>query len=249
LTAAVVIPARYGSTRFPAKILASATGRPLVQHVVDQARLCTRVREIIVATDDSRIVAALSKYETRTVMTRVDHQSGTDRIAEVAQSLSDDIIINVQGDEPEISPSTIDAVIESMQHFECDMATVITPFAADADLHNPNIVKAVVATDGRALYFSRAMIPYQRDPTYAGAPPYYHHLGIYGYRRSFLLKFASWKPSVLEQTEKLEQLRALEHGATIQTIMIDHAPPGIDTAEQYEEFVIRSGQFINEPRP
>ena len=239
MTAAVVIPARYGSTRFPAKILASATGRPLVQHVVDQARLCTRVREIIVATDDSRIVAALSKYETKTVMTRVEHQSGTDRIAEVAQSLADDIIINVQGDEPEISPSTIDSLIQLMQQSPCDMATVVTPFAKDADPNNPNIVKAVISHDGKALYFSRSAIPYHRPPTYTGAAPYYHHLGIYGYRRSFLLKFAGWKPSVLEQTEKLEQLRALEHGATIQTIVIDHAPPGIDTAEQYEAFVRR----------
>jgi 3-deoxy-manno-octulosonate cytidylyltransferase (CMP-KDO synthetase) len=197
------------------------------------------VREIIVATDDQRIVAALSKYQTRTVMTRVDHQSGTDRIAEVARELNDEIIINVQGDEPEISPATIDALIHLMQQSPCEMATVVTPFAKDADPGNPNIVKAVLTEDGKALYFSRSPLPYRREPIYHGAPPYYHHLGIYGYRRDFLLKFASWKPSTLEQTERLEQLRALEHGATIQTIVIDHAPPGIDTAEQYEEFVMR----------
>lgn len=239
MTATVVIPARYGSTRFPAKILASATGKPLVQHVVEQAGRCRLVREILVATDDQRIVDALRPFGTRVVMTDAAHKSGTDRIAEVAAGLTDDIIINVQGDEPEISPETIDSLIQLMLSRECDMATVVTPFSASSDPENPNIVKAVLASDGRALYFSRSPIPYRREPIFQGAPPYYHHLGIYGYRRSFLLKFASWKPSVLELTERLEQLRALEHGATIQTIVIDHAPPGIDTAEQYEEFVRR----------
>jgi len=253
LTAAVIIPARYGSTRFPAKILAAATGRPLVQHVVDQARRCRKVREILVATDDQRIVDALAEYDTKTVMTRADHQSGTDRIAEVAGNLSDDIIINVQGDEPEISPATIDALIDLMLKSDCEMATVVTPFAKSARPDNPNVVKAVLAQDGRALYFSRSAIPYHREPVHApsipqGAPPYYHHLGIYAYRRSFLLKFAGWKPSSLEQTERLEQLRALEHGAIIQTIVVDHAPPGIDTAEQYEEFVKRSRQTTVDSR-
>lgn len=242
MSAVVIIPARYGSSRFPAKMLANQTGRPLVQHVVDRARQCRLVREVIVATDDQRIVAALQPYETKTVMTSASHQSGTDRIAEVAATMDDQIVINVQGDEPEINPATIDGLIDLMRRQHSEMATAVTPFGVGKDPNDANIVKAVVSEDGRALYFSRAPIPYRRAPIYDAAPPYYHHLGIYGYRRQVLLKFASLSPSRLELTEKLEQLRALEHGIRIDVLTVDSAPPGIDTPQQYAEFVKRSRQ-------
>jgi 3-deoxy-manno-octulosonate cytidylyltransferase (CMP-KDO synthetase) len=239
LAGTVVIPARFGSTRFPAKILASQTGMPLVQHVVRQVRQCRNVREVIVACDDQRIVDALRPYETRCVMTSPAHQSGTDRIAEVARDLKDEIIVNVQGDEPEIEPQVVDALIERLESSTDQMATAATAFAAGADPANPNLVKVAIAPDGRAIYFSRSPIPYHRDATELPAQPYYLHLGIYAYRRDFLLQFASWPPSPLERTEKLEQLRALEHGASIYVVKVSRATHGIDTPEQYAEFLQR----------
>ena len=239
MTAAVVIPARFGSTRFPAKILASETGKPLVQHVVDQVRRCKLVREVIVATDDPRISDALQVFETRCVMTSVEHQSGTDRVAEVACGLKDEIVVNVQGDEPEIEPQIVDALIERLRSSTDDMATAATPFPADADPNNPNLVKVVISLEGRALYFSRSPIPFHRDSTAGQREPYDLHLGVYAYRRDFLLKFAAWTPTRLELVEKLEQLRALEHGRSIYVLKVDRATHGIDTPQQYADFVNR----------
>ncbi|HEY7089417.1 MAG TPA: 3-deoxy-manno-octulosonate cytidylyltransferase [Tepidisphaeraceae bacterium] len=239
MTASVIIPARFGSTRFAAKILASDTGKPLVQHVVEQARKCKRVRDVIVATDDKRIVDALKPFETETVMTASTHQSGTDRIAEVARGMTDEIIVNVQGDEPEIEPSTIDGLIERLQTSSDDMATAATPFPADDNPQNPNLVKVVISPEGRAVYFSRLPIPYFREPIAAGSQAYHLHLGIYAYRRKFLLEYASWPPTPLEKAEKLEQLRALEHSRSIYVLKISRAIHGIDTPEQYEAFVKR----------
>lgn len=239
LTATVVIPARFGSTRFPAKILAARTGRPLVQHVVDRVRQCRLVRDVIVATDDQRIVDALRPFETCCVMTSPNHQSGTDRIAEVAQGLTDRIIVNVQGDEPEIEPKIIDSLIERMNQSGREMATAATLFPANADPADPNLVKVVMDRDERAIYFSRSSIPFCRDSTEAPVIPYYLHLGIYAYRREFLLHFASLPPTPLERTEKLEQLRALEYGHVIDVLIVERATHGIDTPEQYEEFVRR----------
>jgi 3-deoxy-manno-octulosonate cytidylyltransferase (CMP-KDO synthetase) len=241
LTATVVIPARYASTRFPGKILATETGRPLVQHVVDQVRRCGRVHQIIVAADDRRIAEALRPFETRVVMTSPAHQSGTDRIAEVARGVSDEIIVNVQGDEPEIEPQTVDALIERLEQGAHDMATAATPFPADADVANPNLVKVVLSEQGRAMYFSRSPVPYWRDddPTGRGRPAYYLHLGIYAYRRQFLLEYAGWPPTACERAEKLEQLRALERGRSIYVLKVDRATHGIDTPQQYAEFVKR----------
>lgn len=239
MTAIVVIPARYGSTRFPAKIVASATGQPLVQHVVDQVRKCRRVREVIVATDDQRIVDALRPFDTRVVMTSPSHQSGTDRIAEVARGLDDPIIVNVQGDEPEIEPEVVDALIERIIASGSEMATAATPFPEGADPANPNLVKVVLSLDGRAIYFSRSLIPFPRDGALPPGMQHLLHLGLYAYRRDFLLKFASWAPTPLETTEKLEQLRALEHGAKIDVLTVRRATHGIDTEEQYAAFVAR----------
>ncbi len=238
--ATVVIPARYGSTRFPAKILASETGRPLVQHVVDRVRKCSRVREVIVATDDVRIVEALRPFDTKCVITSPAHQSGTDRIAEIARMHDvGEIIVNVQGDEPEIEPEIVDALIERLETSSDDMATAATFFGAE-QVADPNYVKVVLSASSHAIYFSRSPIPYVRDrDDRITAPVYLLHLGIYAYRKPFLLEFANWKPTPLEMCEKLEQLRALEHGRSIFVKVVKCATHGIDTPEQYAAFVKR----------
>lgn len=208
--------------------------------MVDQVRQCGRVRQIIVATDDGRIANALRPFGTAVAMTSPTHQSGTDRIAEVARGLSDEVIVNVQGDEPEIEPEIVDALIERLEKSNDDMATAGTPFAPDADPANPNLVKVVTGIDGQAIYFSRSPIPYRRDDSQE--LPFLLHLGIYAYRRDFLLEFSGWQPTPLEMTEKLEQLRALEHGRKIHVLKVRRATHGIDTPEQYEEFVKRYQQ-------
>jgi 3-deoxy-manno-octulosonate cytidylyltransferase (CMP-KDO synthetase) len=241
-SATVIIPARLGSTRYPGKAIAADTGRPLVQHVVDQVAMCRSVKQTIVATDDQQIVDALRPFGTKCVMTRVDHQSGTDRIAEAARSLADDIIVNVQGDEPEIEPETVDALIDRMARSPEPMATVASRWPHDADPTDPNLVKVVIDHSECALYFSRSMIPYPRecapDPKRA-RNNFLLHVGIYAYRREFLLNFAELPPSFLEQAEKLEQLRALESGHKIAVVRIERATHGIDTPEQYKAFVQR----------
>jgi 3-deoxy-manno-octulosonate cytidylyltransferase (CMP-KDO synthetase) len=242
LAAVVVIPARWGSSRFPGKIVAAETGRPLVQHVVDQVRQCTRVVDVIVATDDKRIVRALEPFQTTCVMTSPDHPSGTDRIAEaiIARPGGDkDVVVNVQGDEPEIEPATIDALVEQMETYGDTMATAATSFPPDADPADPNLVKVVMDAYGKALYFSRAAIPFCRDGASDFQPTYYLHQGIYAYTRKFLLEFALWQPTALERAEKLEQLRVLERGWPIHVLVTQRAVHGIDTPEQYAEFVQR----------
>lgn len=240
MAATVVIPARLGSTRFPAKILAATTGTPLVQHVVEQVRQCVRVGEVLVAVDDPCIVDMLRHWGTRCVMTSAAHQSGTDRIAEVARTLEDSIIVNVQADEPEIEPEVVDGLIEKLETSrDCDMATAATPFPAGANPADPNLVKVVMGLEDRAIYFSRSQIPFVRDATETEPASYYLHLGIYAYRREFLLELASWKPTPLERTEKLEQLRVLEHGRSISVLKVSRATHGIDTQEQYAQFVYR----------
>jgi len=237
--ATVVIPARFGSTRFAAKILANQTGRPLVQHVVDQVGKCRNVRQAIVATDDQRIVDVLSPFGTRCVMTSAAHQSGTDRIAEVAEKLDDDVIVNVQGDEPEIEPEIIDALIDRLATKQEDMVTAATAFPIGADPNDPNLVKVAIALDGHAMYFSRSPIPFRREPSSSSNAPYHLHLGIYGYRREFLLRYTKWPQTPCELTEKLEQLRALEHGHRIFVLKVERATHGVDTLEQYVAFVQR----------
>lgn len=240
MAAIVVIPARYGSTRFPAKIVASETGRPLVQHVVDQVKKCSRVADVIVAADDQRIVDALRPFETRVVMTLPSHQSGTDRVAEVAGSLKSEIIVNVQGDEPEIEPGIVDELVRHLETSGDDMATAACEFPLGADVGDANLVKVVCDLKGRAMWFSRSVIPYRRERDSAENAAYYLHLGIYAYRREFLLQFAGWAPTPLEKTEKLEQLRALEHGRSIYVLKVDRATHGIDTPQQYAAFVRRN---------
>jgi len=172
-------------------------------------------------------------------MTGASHRTGTDRVAEVARELSSDIIVNVQGDEPEIEPATIDSLIERLQTSTDDMATAATLFPVDDNPQNPNLVKVVISPQGHAIYFSRLPIPYFREPITPGSCAYYLHLGIYAYRRKFLLEYSAWSPTPLEKAEKLEQLRALEHGKSIYVVKVSRALHGIDTPDQYEAFVKR----------
>lgn len=238
---AIVIPARYESTRLPAKALLRETGKYLVQHVYEQACRVKGVETVIIATDDSRIVAAVESFGGNAAMTRVDHQSGTDRVAEVAATLDVDAIINLQGDEPLIDPASLELLAELLRTDpKAQIATLAMPIANDETYRNPNCVKVVCDESGRALYFSRSPIPFVRDgqADFARKPPMFlHHLGLYAYRRDALLSFSSLKPHPLEQLEKLEQLRALGHGWTIRVGVIAHAGRGVDTPADYEQFV------------
>lgn len=226
-----VIPARYASTRFPGKPLHPIGGKPLIQHVVERCRLSTTLSDIIVATDDPRI-ADCARAFARVEMTRPDHPSGTDRIAEAAARIDADACVNIQGDEPLMDPDVIDAVAHLLRSSE--MSTAATPIHRAGDLDNPNVVKVVMAADGHALYFSRSTIPFLRDQAGAEAAlrmasfPYLRHLGIYGYRRDTLARLVAWPPSPLEQAEKLEQLRALEHGIRIAVARVEHEGIGVD---------------------
>jgi 3-deoxy-manno-octulosonate cytidylyltransferase (CMP-KDO synthetase) len=226
-----IIPARYASARFPGKPLHLIAGKPLVQHVVERCRLSASLADILVATDDPRIAAVAGRFA-RVVMTRDDHPSGTDRIAEVAEGESCDAVVNIQGDEPLMDPSVIDAVAGLLAH--SPMSTAATPIRSTEELDNPNVVKVVCALDGRALYFSRRTIPYLRD--FTGEPParqlesfpFQKHLGIYGYRRDTLLRLVRFPVSALESAERLEQLRALENGISIAVATVDHDSVGVD---------------------
>src|SRR5688500_12589800 len=220
-------------------MLAAETGKPLVQHVVEQVRKAKKIRNVIVATDDQRIVEALKPLGTIVTMTAPEHQSGTDRIWEVVREWPGELIVNVQGDEPEIEPETIDGLVEHMESSADDIATAATLFPSDQDVANPNLVKVVMRPDGRALYFSRSPIPCRRDENDPDNAAYYLHLGVYAYRWDFLRDFSKWPPGVLEKTEKLEQRRALEHGRSIFVMKIARATHGIDTPEQYAAFVAR----------
>ena len=237
-----VIPARYASTRLPGKPLLSDTGRPLIQHVVEAARQASRITRVIVATDDPRIFRAVEAFGGEAVMTRSDHPSGTDRVAEVAAGLPDaGIIVNLQGDEPEVSGHALD-LVASLLEIDPDtpMSTLATPIRNASTYRDPSCVKVVVGRNGRALYFSRSPIPHHRDGLPPdGAPIAHLHLGLYAYRREFLLELATLPPSPLEQLEKLEQLRVLEAGHPIAVGLVDEPGVGIDTPEDYARFVSR----------
>jgi 3-deoxy-manno-octulosonate cytidylyltransferase (CMP-KDO synthetase) len=240
--AIAVIPARYASTRFPGKPLANETGKVLIQHVYEQVARARSVTDVIVATDDDRIVKAVQSFGGRVAMTRPDHPSGTDRVAEVAATLDADVIVNVQGDEPEIEPAHIDRLVALLaDNPDAPVGTLACPFPPGADPADPNANKVVLDGRGRALYFSRSLIPYPRDR--AGKPDdpsrWLLHIGIYAYRRAFLLELAKLPPTPLEQRENLEQLRILENGTPIAVAIVDKAALGIDTPEDYAAFVKR----------
>ncbi len=240
---AIVIPARYASTRLPAKPLLRDTGKYLVQHVYERACL-SEADAVVVATDDRRIYDAVRSFGGNVVMTRDDHPSGTDRCAEVARGLDAEVIVNVQGDEPMLDPEALDLVAELVHgHPDSDMATLAVPIASEEQWRDPNCVKAVCDQRGRALYFSRSPIPYVRDgsPDFASGQ-FLQHLGLYAYRRSFLLELATRPPSAVEQLEKLEQLRVLALGYTIQLGVVRHSARGVDTPADYARFVAEYAQ-------
>jgi 3-deoxy-manno-octulosonate cytidylyltransferase (CMP-KDO synthetase) len=237
----VVIPARYGSSRFVGKVLARETGKYLVQHTYERALCAKRVDQALIATDDQRVMDACAEFGGACVMTSVAHQSGTDRIAEAVADMDAGIIVNLQADEPEIDPSYIDQVAGLLvDNSDASMATLVAPFETADDVANPNIVKCITDTTGRAIYFSRSAIPYDRNASGVGEVGYYkRHVGIYAYRKDFLMEYTSLEPSFLEQCEKLEQLRAIENGYTILTGMVEKAWDGVDTEEQYQAFASR----------
>ncbi|MHB8519378.1 MAG: 3-deoxy-manno-octulosonate cytidylyltransferase [Limisphaerales bacterium] len=226
-----LIPARYASTRFPGKPLARIAGKPLLQHVVERCQSAKSLSEVIVATDDTRIWEVAQNF-CRVEMTRPEHPSGTDRIAEVAQRCACDAVVNIQGDEPLIDPAVIDAVAGALAAHE--MSTAATPVKSAEDYDNANVVKVVVNAAGCALYFSRRTIPYVRDAARGSvaeqlaAFPFLKHLGIYGYRRETLLRLVKFPVSSLERAERLEQLRALENGIPIAVVMVNYDSVGVD---------------------
>ncbi len=226
---AVVIPARYGSTRFPGKPLFKIAGKPLLQHVWERCGKARGITAIIVATDDMRIAEAAFDFGAEVSMTSPKHRSGTDRCAEVAKRLRGfSHIINVQGDEPLIDPALISRLAKTLTADKgIDMITAANAFGSDEDAGQPNAVKVVLDRAGNALYFSRSVIPFAR----AGSPRYLRHQGIYGYTAKFLLQFVKWKPGALEECEQLEQLRALENGARIRVLLTKSASLGVDAPE------------------
>ena len=219
MTAVGVIPARYASSRFPGKPLLEIAGRPMIQHVWEGARRAKSLREVIVATDDERIARTCRDFGARVVLTRDDHPTGTDRIAEAAAALDDEVVVNIQGDEPTIEGFVIDAAVEALaQAADAPMATVVHE-AVEGAAADPNRVKVVLDRRGNALYFSRSPIPALRS---ADAPPrIWQHVGLYAYRRPFLLEFVELRPTAAERAEQLEQLRALEHGFAIRCAVIE----------------------------
>ncbi|MCS7336909.1 MAG: 3-deoxy-manno-octulosonate cytidylyltransferase [Verrucomicrobiae bacterium] len=229
-----IIPARYASTRFPGKPLALIAGKPLIQHVLERCKRAKSLAELIVATDDTRIAEAVRQF-CKVELTRPDHPSGTDRVAEVAARIECDAVVNIQGDEPLIEPAVIDAVAAALA--DAPMSTAATRLKHPAEYENPNVVKVVVNAAGRALYFSRRTIPYLRDAAsrpvaeQLAAFPFLKHLGIYGYRREVLLRLVRYPVSALEAAEKLEQLRALENGIEIAVVQVEYESVGVDVPE------------------
>lgn len=243
----LVIPARWGSTRFPGKMLHPLAGKPLLQHVWERSSQARRIARVLIATDDRRIAEAASCFGAEVIMTSPDHPSGTDRIAEVASRLrSATHFINVQGDEPLMDPKLVDTLAETLLRDPATlMVTAATSFRNRHDATDPNCVKVVTNTRGDALYFSRSPIPFHRDTSdrKSDVTPLLH-LGIYGYRRDILRKLVRLEPTPLELCEKLEQLRALEHGIPIRVIRTNHRGVGVDTladAKRVEKFLRKKG--------
>lgn len=247
--ALAIVPARFASSRLPGKPLLEIAGTPMICLVVERARAARQVSRVIVATDDARVLEVVRAAGFEAVMTRGDHASGTDRLAEVALALEDaELIVNVQGDEPLISPDTIDRAIDALvADQESAIATTWEPIGSVEDVLNPDIVKVVLDESDRALYFSRAPVPYPRDAVrkhqtievalkrdHSLLSTFRKHTGLYVYRRSFLLEFTSWPQSALERAESLEQLRAIEHGVKVRAIEASSRSIGVDTPEDLD---------------
>ncbi len=232
---AIIIPARYGSSRLEGKPLIEVLGKPIIQWVYEKAKMAKLADIIIVATDYERIFNAVKNFGGNVEMTSVNHKCGSDRIREVVERHPEiSYIVNLQGDEPLIEPASIDEVIKNVKNDETtDISTLVRLLSDENEINNPNLVKCVRDLNGFALYFSRSKIPYERN---CGIAEFWGHLGIYGYKRNALLKMTSLPQSPLERTESLEQLRALENGMRIKTSVVDFVPVGIDTADDLEKF-------------
>ncbi|MCU0858764.1 MAG: 3-deoxy-manno-octulosonate cytidylyltransferase [Pontiellaceae bacterium] len=229
-----VIPARWASTRLPGKPLVMIAGKPMIQRVAEQVVQAESLDTVLVATDDQRIADAVDSFQipgVKAVMTRADHPSGTDRIAEAVANEPCDVLINIQGDEPLMEPDLINRLAAVMADGNWDMATAAAPIKNEADLKNPAVVKAVFGRDGQALYFSRSVIPHVRDAGTDAAGAHWRHIGIYAYRRNYLLRLVAEPPCQLENLEKLEQLRALYIGCRMNVLPVDDIGTGVDTPE------------------
>lgn len=250
MSSVIIIPARLASTRLPRKLLLRETGKSLIQHTYEAARRARRPSSVCVATDHEEIAAEVRSFGGQAKMTSPDCASGTDRVAEVARRIPDvDVVVNVQGDEPEIEGEAIDAAVELLEaRPDVMMATLATPIRQREKLLDPACVKVVCDASSRALYFSRSPIPHARDwddrLLEAEPPHFFQHIGLYAYRREFLLSLALMPPSSLEQVEKLEQLRVLQAGHSIAVAVVPHATLGIDTPQDYAAFVERQRRRV-----
>jgi len=228
----VVIPARYGSTRLPGKSLVSLAGKPMIQRVYERAKMATRVDRVLVATDDERIAKAVQGFGGEGRMTRSDHRTGTERVAEVAAHEEGDVFVNVQGDEPLLDPVAVDTAVASLlEEPAASISTVATPIKTPADIMDPNVVKTVLDFDGNALYFSRAPIPWVRDSTSKMQVRHLKHLGLYVFQREALLEYPTLPRGELERIEQLEQLRWLENGWKIRVAEVEHDAVSVDVPE------------------
>jgi 3-deoxy-manno-octulosonate cytidylyltransferase (CMP-KDO synthetase) len=230
-----VIPARLGSTRLPEKILRLIAGKPMIQHVWERAKRAKSLEDVVVATDDDRILKCVEGFGGRAVMTRKDHPNGTSRIAELMERFGQDVVINIQGDQPLVDPLALEEMVHIFEkENDVEVLTLAVRMTDRASYENPNVVKVVCDGQGDALYFSRAMIPFFQG-SQSCAFSFLKHLGVYGYRRDFLLKFVAWEPGILENTEKLEQLRVLERGRSIRVIETEYDFISVDTEEDLRE--------------
>lgn len=241
------IPARYGSTRFTGKVLAKDTGKFLIQHTYEQACLARLPERVIIAADDERIAAAAESFGAECILTSPEHKSGTDRVAEAVKDIDVDIVVNLQADEPEIDPENIDCLVKLLlDNPDCQMATLAADFQSPEQIANPDIVKVITDCSNRAIYFSRSSIPYDREKSGIGQVQHYlRHIGIYAYRKELLLKVTASPQTPLEKIEKLEQLRVIELGCQILVGKVKHTCDGIDTPQQYAEFVKREKKSKN----
>jgi 3-deoxy-manno-octulosonate cytidylyltransferase (CMP-KDO synthetase) len=228
----VVIPARYGSTRLPGKPLVLLAGKPMIQRVYERAKLAKQANQVIVATDDERIVKAVEGFGGEAHMTRTDHRTGTERVAEVAAHVEGDIFVNVQGDEPLLDPAAVDTAVSSLlEEPVASISTVATPIKTPGDIMDPNVVKTVLDFDGNALYFSRAPIPWVRDTASKTLVRHLKHLGLYVFQREALLEYATLPQGELERIEQLEQLRWMENGWKIRVAEVEHDAVSVDVPE------------------
>lgn len=228
-----VIPARWGSTRFEGKVLADIAGKPMIQHVWERASECKNLDGVIIACDHENVKIVAESFGAKAVLTSPDHACGTDRIAEVVEDMDVEIVVNIQGDEPLIRPHAIDDLVLAISEDEnCPMATMIRVMDDSNDISDPNVVKVIIDTHGNAIYFSRSKIPFERD---AGNAVFYKHFGIYAFRKNFLFQFKDMPQGMLEKAEKLEQLRAIENGYKIKTVLTQSDSVGVDTLEDLKK--------------